>query len=79
MRDNRWHNVSTARRGFGGLQVVSYSALRFGQSVSAVFPAERLEELGKEVSGIYRYRLSYSMSKNTSDTITVYSPVFTIY
>ena len=75
---NRWRNVSTARPGSGGTQVVRFRELGFGDSMSIDFPAERLVELGNEISGIYRYRLSYSMHRNTSDMVTVYSPEFEI-
>lgn len=77
--ENRWRNLSTARPGTVGQQVIRYRELRFGESIRVDFPAERLEELGKDISGTYRYRLSYSLSRNTSDMVTIYSPVFMIY
>lgn len=75
---NKWSNANTARRGIVGNQAISYRELRFGESIDTTFPTQILIENDEEITGFYRYRLSYSLTRNSSDWRTVYSREFRI-
>ena len=78
MENGQWRTLNTTTRRFGGTMAVRYSPIEPGQYRERAFPYHALEELGKEISGVYRYIADMTTREPHSDSFRIYSPEFEI-
>jgi hypothetical protein len=72
----QWRRVNTTGRRGTFTQAVSYNEIHPGRTYEMKFPRKRLEELGKEISGLYRFSVTITPDKNSDTRITIKSPEF---
>jgi hypothetical protein len=61
-----------------GISAITYRKFKPGQTLEFEFPAERLYELGEEVTGLYRFSVTISPDRNYDNHLTVKSPEFRV-
>ncbi|MFV1884711.1 MAG: hypothetical protein ACMZ7B_09505 [Balneola sp.] len=70
-----WTKVDTSPRAIY-IQSVTYRPIEWGATVAFSFPTERMESLGIEITGLYRFTYMICESKNYDDCQIIYSPEF---
>ncbi len=73
-----WTKVNTSPRGVLYTQSVRYHSLEWGANIHFIFPAERIESLGNEVSGLYRFTYTICQGDEYQNCKTIYSPEFLV-
>ncbi|SMO67247.1 hypothetical protein [Gracilimonas mengyeensis] len=73
-----WKAVKTKPESVAYIQVASYIPIKPGGTRKLIFPEARLREMGKKVTGTYRFSFTITSKKHDGKSTTVHSRAFTI-